>query len=365
MGITRRTVLAASFAGVSGCLGRPPRSPPRIEPPRVGEDVDARFGFVGDVMLGRGVNERWSGGPPAGVWGSMADRLRALDGLVLNLECCVSDRGERRPGRTYHFRADPGWAIPALEAANATCVSLANNHVLDYGPAAFADTLDHLASAGIESAGAGPDIDAAIDPATVDAGGVEIACLAFTGRSPSYGAGPADPGTAFVQMTPSNPRTQKLIDRALERAREADPDLLVASLHWGPNWEIRPSEPQQRLARWLIERGVDVVHGHSAHVVQGVEIYRGRPIIYDAGDFVDDYVVKPDLHNDRSFLFELRIADGRLDALGLVPIEIRRETAHRARSGAAQWLRERMRTLSEPFGTTFEREGDGLRISLD
>jgi poly-gamma-glutamate capsule biosynthesis protein CapA/YwtB (metallophosphatase superfamily) len=326
-------------------------------------EVDARVGFVGDVMFGRGVNERWSDGSPAGVWGSTAARLRALDGLLLNLECCVSERGERRPGLTYYFRADPGWAIPALDAVDAT-VSLANNHVLDYGTVAFEDTLDHLASADIASAGAGRDLAAAIDPATVDANGVEIACLGLTGRSPSYGAGPADPGTAFVTMDSGDPRTRALVDRAVQRAESTDPDLLVASLHWGPNWEVRPSGRQQAFARWLVERGVDVVHGHSAHVVQGIEVYRGRPIVYDAGDFVDDYAVKPDLHNDRSFLFELEITDGRLDALRLVPIEIRRESAHRARPEAARWLRDRMRTLSEPFGTTFDRDGDGLRLTL-
>jgi poly-gamma-glutamate synthesis protein (capsule biosynthesis protein) len=363
MRATRRSLLAASLVPVAGCLGSAPRASSRIEPPQAGEDVDARIGFVGDVMFGRGVNERWSDGPPAGVGGSTAARLRALDGLVLNLECCVSERGERRPGLTYYFRADPGWAVPALDAVDAT-VSLANNHVLDYGPVALEDTLDHLASAGVGNAGAGRDLAGAIDPATVDANGVEVACLGLTDRSPSYGAGPTDPGTAFVAMDSGDPRTRALVDRAVERAESADPDLLVASLHWGPNWEVRPSGRQQAFARWLVERGVDVVHGHSAHVVQGVELYRGRPIVHDAGDFVDDYAVKPDLHNDRSVLFELEVTDGRLDALRLVPIEIRQETAHRARPGAARWLRDRMRTLSDPFGTTFARDGDGLQLAL-
>jgi poly-gamma-glutamate synthesis protein (capsule biosynthesis protein) len=95
-------------------------------------------------------------------------------------------------------------------------------------------------------------------------------------------------------------------------------------------------------------------------------VYDGRPIVYDAGDFVDDYAVKPELHNDRSFLFEAVVADGRLDALRLVPVEIRDLAVEPARPAAAAWLRDRMRRLSEPFGTTVRRanDGPGLRIPL-
>ena len=149
-----------------------------------------------------------------------------------------------------------------------------------------------------------------------------------------------------------------------DAALASEPDLLVASLHWGPNWEVEPSDDQRRTARWLIDHGVDLVHGHSAHVIQGVETYRGRPIVYDAGDFVDDYVVKEGLHNDRSFLFELAVAGGRLDHLRLRPVEIVDERVEPASDEAAAWLRERMRTLSAAFDTTVERAGRGLRVPL-
>ena len=364
-GHTRRAVLAATGLSAAGCLGVVSRPTAPECPATVGGDVDARLGFVGDVMLGRGVDERWADGPPTGVWGTMLDRVRALDGLFCNLECCLSARGSPRPGRTYHFRATPDWAVPALRAGGVTWAGLANNHVLDFGSGAFADTLERLASGGIASAGAGPDLGAALEPSVVEVGGLDVAVVAFTDRSPSYGAGPDEPGTAFVRIDPADPRTRRLVDAALVRARETDPDLLVASLHWGPNWEVRPSRSQRRFARLLVDRGVDLVHGHSAHVVQGVEVYRGRPIVYDAGDFVDDYAVKPGLHNDRSFLFELAVADGELSALRLVPVEIAEEAADRAGEGAARWLRARMRDRSAPFGTPLRRDGDGLWIPLD
>ncbi|WP_436924191.1 CapA family protein [Halosimplex amylolyticum] len=374
MAPTRRAVLAAAAGGVAGAAalgGAVRRRTRRTVPPTVSGDGDARIGFVGDVMLGRNVNDRWSGGAdsqsdadPAGVWGSTLDSLQSLDGLFLNLEGCLSTRGERRPDRTYYFRADPAWAIPALDAAGTAYASLANNHLLDYGPVALGDTVDHLTDAGIAHAGAGNDRAAATEPAVATVGDLDVGVVAFTDQSRSYGAGPGRPGTAWTPLDPRNPVTRERVGGALRQVSRRDPDLVVASLHWGPNWEVRPSGTQRRFARWLVDAGVDVVHGHSAHVIQGVEVYRGRPIVYDAGDYVDDYVIKPDLHNDRSVRVELAIEDGRLDRLHVAPVEIVDERVETAAGDVAAWVRDRMRTLSEAFGTTVERDGRGLSIPL-
>jgi poly-gamma-glutamate synthesis protein (capsule biosynthesis protein) len=126
-----------------------------------------------------------------------------------------------------------------------------------------------------------------------------------------------------------------------------------------------PPEPFREFARWLLDRGVDVVHGHSAHVFQGIEVYRGRPILYDTGDFVDDYAVDPDRRNDRSFLFEVATsATGEPVELRLRPTEIDDCSVRRARDDAAAWSRDRMRALSAPFGTSFERDGPALVVDL-
>jgi len=360
---TRRSLLASSLFGLSGCLGTVEE--PSVEcPPAVDDSETHRIGLAGDVMLGRNVDEMWHDRDPTGIWGPFADRLRSLDGFVLNLECCVSKRGDRTPGRGFYFRADPDWAIPALNRVGVTAAGLANNHVLDYGPTALDDTLDYLTDAGIGAPGAGEDRSAAFEPALVTAGDLDLAVVAATDQAPSYAARPHSPGTAFAPLDPDDPVSRQSMGTALETARESDPDLVVASLHWGPNWETEPSETHQAFARWLVDHGVDVVLGHSAHTIQGIELYRGRPIIYDAGDFVDDYAVKEAYHNDRSFLFELRVEDGALAALDLVPTEIERATVTEADADAASWLRDRVRTLSEPFGTEIERRGDGLRVPL-
>jgi len=362
MAWTRRDVLATvGAAGLSGCVAAPSRSKPG---PLDAGSANARIGFVGDVMLGRRVNDRWVGRDPAGVWGETLERLRALDGLVVNLECCVSDRGERWPDKTYYFRADPAFAVPALGAAGVSVAALANNHVLDFREPALRDTRAHLRDAGIAHAGAGPGVDAALDPAVVDAGGLTVATISFTDRRQSFAATETGAGTAYASLDASDPATRRLVGTALDRAAAHDPDFLVASLHWGPNWETSPDGSQRAFARWLIDRGVDVVHGHSAHVLQGVEVYGGRPIVYDAGDYVDDYSRKEGYRNKRSALFELVVSDGRFEALRIVPIEIENEAATFAEGAAAAWVREAMRDRSTAFGTTVERAGDGLSVPL-
>jgi len=365
MRATRRAVLAGALATSGGCLGWVPGGDPDPAPcPASVEAESTRIGLTGDVMLGRNVNDRWLDGSSGGVWGETLDCLQALSGTILNLECAVSDRGQRQPNRGYYFRADPDWAIPALETAGVAAVSLANNHQLDFGTTALADTRAHLADAGIAHPGAGPDRETAFQPAAVEIGDVRVAVVALTDQAPGYAAVGSEPGTAYTPLSVDQLEARQRLGRTVDAALALDPDLVVASLHWGPNWEVRPSDAQQRTARWLIDRGVDVVHGHSAHVIQGVETYRGRPIVYDAGDYVDDYVIKEGLHNNWSFLFELVVADGRLDGLRLHPVEIVDERVRPAGEEAATWLRERMRSLSAPFDTTVERAGRGLRVPL-
>ncbi len=364
---TRRGLLAAvagvgASAATVGCLDRPTSDRGPLD-----AAGDARLGLVGDVMLGRSVTDHWAGtADPAGVWGSTLPRLRALDGFVLNLECCVSARGDPRD-KTYLFRADPSFAVPALSAADVSVAALANNHVLDFGPAALRDTLDNLQGAGVAHAGAGPSRSAALAPAVVEVGGLTVATLSLTDRYVASAAAGDRPGTAYLPMDPRTPDTRSTVRGALDRVADHDPDLVVASLHWGPNWETAPDDRQQAFARWLVDEGVDVVHGHSAHVLQGVEVYQGRPIVYDAGDFVDDYVDREDVVNKRSALFELVVADGDLRALRAVPTVIEDETAALAESTAATWVRETLRERSTALGTTVERadDGNGVVVPLD
>jgi poly-gamma-glutamate synthesis protein (capsule biosynthesis protein) len=329
--------------------------------------MHSRIGLTGDVMLGRLVDESQSQRPVTAVWGDLLDRLRSLDALFVNLECCLSTRGQpwRRTRRPFHFRADPEWAVPALDRAGVDCCALANNHVLDFEEEALRDTLDHLDDHGIAHAGAGRTRAEAFAPVCVRVDGLDVAFVSVTDNTPEYAATETAPGTAYVEIDVGDEETRAAVERTLNRARERDPDLCVASLHWGPNMVEEPPDSFRAFARWLVDEGVDIVHGHSAHVFQGVEVYRGRPILYDTGDFVDDYAVDRRRRNDRSFLFEVvASATGELSELRLHPTEIYDYAVHEADAEAAAWSRERMFELSAPFGTAFDRDGSGLVVDL-
>ena len=317
-------------------------------------------------MLGRTVNRLQHTRSPEAVWNGMLRRLRRLDAVFINLECAVSRRGEkwRRTYRPFHFRADPFWAVPALRRANVCWASLANNHMLDYGEEALLDTVKHLDEAGIAHSGAGKNRSEARQPAFVTVGDVEFAFVSFTDNTPEYAAEDDAPGVAFIEIDKRSEETRDAVHRALERAKQRDPELLVASLHWGPNMNPEPFKEHVKFARWLIDEGVDVVHGHSAHVFQAVEVYDGKPVMYDCGDFVDDYAVDGELRNDRGFLFELTVDAGEPRELRLVPTMVEDCAVKPADEEASEWSRNRMRVLSENFGTEFESVDGELRLSL-
>jgi poly-gamma-glutamate synthesis protein (capsule biosynthesis protein) len=325
------------------------------------------LGFTGDVMLGRTVDERQRNRPVAAVWGDVLDRLRDLDALFVNLESCLSTRGRpwRRTHRPFHFRADPEWAVPALREAGVAWASLANNHLLDFEAEALVDTLDALDEARIARSGAGRDEREARAPATVDVDGLRAAFVSVTDNTPEYAAGPDAPGVARLELDPDDPDERHVARSMLDRASEADPDLLVASLHWGPNMVEEPFEDHERWGRWLLSEGVDVIHDHSAHVFNAVEAREDGLILYDCGDFVDDYRVDRELRNDRSFLFELTVDDGgSATELRLVPVEIGDWQVRLATGDAARWCRETMVERSRGYGTEFRREGETLVVAL-
>ncbi|WP_436930072.1 CapA family protein [Halosimplex halobium] len=327
-----------------------------------------RIGLTGDVMLGRLVDERYGqpGVAAAKVWGDLHERLRALDGLLVNLECAVSTRGRKwtRTERPFHFRATPDWATDALDAGGVDFACLANNHLLDFEAPALLDTLDHLDAVGIAHAGAGATLAEARAPALVEVGGLDIAVIAATDNTPEYAAGPDSPGVVHLDFDPDDEATREAVASMVADARALDPDLVVASVHGGPNMETEPDEALRAFHRWLAGR-VDLVHGHSAHVVQGVEVVDGTPVLHDCGDFVDDYRVDPELHNDRGFLFVADADESGVTSLRLEPVEIRDRAVYAAEDGAAEWVRERTRERSAAFGTTVERDGEALRVPVE
>ena len=316
--------------------------------------------LAGDVMLGRGVNETLRGVRPEEPWGDVLPLLLSADLRIINLECAVT--GHRRPWsrtpKVFHFRADPV-AVEVLRAARVDACSLANNHTLDFEEEGLLDTLRFLDEAGIRHTGAGRDREEAARPAVLDVSPERVALVAFTDNEPPFAAGPGKPGTNYLPVSMER-EVLGCVEGAVQTAREAGAEIVVFSNHWGPNMVERPPELFRRFARAVVDRGADVYYGHSAHVFQGVEIYRGKPILYDTGDFIDDYAVDPRLRNDRSFLFHVSVEDGELRRLELFPVILPYARVELAGGTEREAILGRMESLSAEMGTTFVRHEERL-----
>lgn len=239
--------------------------------------------LAGDAMLGRRVASAiTSAGAPPLFAADVEDAVRAADFFILNLECCISDRGTPwpAPGKPFFFRAPPR-AAELLARAGVDCVTLANNHALDYGAEALLDTIAHLSAAGIRHAGAGPDVAAARRPALLERKGFRLAVVAAADHPADFAAAGDRPGIAFADL-----RSAAVPEWLFETvaAARAESDAVLFSPHWGPNLTARPPAHVRAAAAEIAPR-VTLVAGHSAHVFHGV----GGNVLFDLGDFVNDY----------------------------------------------------------------------------
>jgi poly-gamma-glutamate synthesis protein (capsule biosynthesis protein) len=316
--------------------------------------------FTGDVMLGRYVNEMLRHITPAELWNDLLLHLAQADLRIVNLECALTTHTTKwtRSEKMFHFRADPE-AVRVLEAANIDACALANNHILDYEERGLRDTLRVLDRAGIRHAGAGADAMDAAAPAMLDADGTRVALLSFTDNQPDFAAAADHPGTNYLEVALDDKTLQRVAD-GIAQARGQGADLVVFSNHWGPNFVERPRAEFRGFARRVIELGADIYYGHSAHICQGIEIHRGKPILYDTGNFIDDYAVHPLLRNDRSCLFKVMFERGSLRRIELLPVSLDVGYVALAHGKEFEAICARMEMLCAEFGTKLVRRDDRL-----
>ncbi len=356
----------------------------------------------GDVMTGRGVDqilarpsepglhEPWAdsaldylelaeraSGPipravaPEYVWGeALAELERAAPDLrLVNLETAVTTSAEWAP-KGINYRMHPA-NVACLTAAGIDGCVLANNHVLDWGAVGLVETLRTLRGAGIATTGAGTTLAEAERPAVLEVAGKGRVLVWSWGSTTSgiprdWRAGPERPGIALLPDLSA--ATARRIAAAARRARRPG-DLVVVSLHWGGNWGYEVPAEQREFARMLIdEQGADLVHGHSSHHPKGLEVHRGRPILYGCGDFLNDYEGIRGHQRYRSelvlaYLPAFDLATRRLTALEMAPFRVRRFRLERAAPDEVRWLRETLDRESRPLGAGVAA-GPGGRLRL-
>ncbi|HTT12129.1 MAG TPA: CapA family protein [Burkholderiaceae bacterium] len=357
--------------------------------------------LAGDVMTGRGVDqilphpseprlyEPWvrsaltyvelaekCNGPIARpvdfsyVWG---DALRPLQRerpavRIVNLETAVTSSNDAWPGKGIHYRMHPANAT-VLNSAAIDCCALANNHVLDWGHAGLRETLQTLHRHDVQTAGAGSDAAAAAAPAVFEVGlrrRVLVYAFGTDDSGVAQGFSATDTRAGVNRLPDLSARTVTAVAQSVHRARRIG-DSVIASIHWGDNWGYAVPAAQRAFAHQLIDAGAaDLVHGHSSHHAKGIEVYRGRLVLYGCGDFLNDYEgiggheeYRPEL---ATMYFPTLGADGRLLDLTLVPLRMRRLRLETATRDEGAWLLAMFNRESAQFDSRFESAPQGRLV---
>jgi len=293
--------------------------------------------FAGDVLLA-GHYETAMRDSSGATFRSLR-RLGGADVTVVNLECPVTMRGTRVP-KPFNFRMNPRF-LSVLTGGGIDIVSIANNHIYDFGPRGLLDTIAYLDSAGVRHAGAGRNFTEAHRPVIDTLKGREVAFLAYYGGGEAPGAGKTTPGVARRDLA--------LVSADIRKLKETDnPPYVVVILHWGTELATRPDRNQVAFAHALINAGADAVVGHHPHVLQGIERYHGGVIAYSLGNFVFG-------GNDRDS-YSTGLLEIRLGSAGtgytFVPVRIDHWRARPAAGADSLNVMSTMRRLSSPFSRT-------------
>lgn len=304
------------------------------------------------------------------VWGSALEELSRVqpDARIINLETSVTRSADCVP-KGINYRMSPE-NIPCIAAAGIDCCVLANNHVLDWGQAGLAETLETLGAANIKAAGAGRDIAEASAPAIIE--------IAGKGRVVVFSFGTKDSGIEWQDAATANRPGVNLLNDLSDRVgagiatqvrKVKQPnDIVVASIHWGSNWGYEIPRAQVEFGRKLVDAaGVDIVHGHSSHHVKAFEVYKGRPLFYGCGDFLTDYEGiggHEEFRDDLVLMYFVGIepTSGKLSQLTLIPLLIKNFRLNRASKRETLWLRDTLNREGRVFGTRVELNEEGTLV---
>ncbi len=305
------------------------------------------------------------------IWGAALQELHRAqpDVRIINLETSITRRGAFVP-KGINYRMSPENAI-CLVPRDFDCCVLANNHVLDWGHTGLIDTLETLERLRIRSAGAGRDLDQACAPASLDIPGkgrvIVFSFASVTSGVPlTWAARPEAAGVALLTEL-SDATVARIADQV--RCVRRPGDVVVLSIHWGPNWGYEIPAEHRRFAHQLIDQAaVSIVHGHSSHHPMAMEVYRNRLILFGCGDFLNDY---EGIGGYEEFLDDLTLmyfagldpTSADLVSLEMVPLQIRRFQLVRASSQDSDSLRRTLDAQSRRFGARVILKPDG-RLAL-
>lgn len=240
----------------------------------------------GDVMLGRSLADGIAANDPTWPFEQILDILRGADIAFVDLEAPLTDRGEPAD-KDFVFRGPPS-AAQGLADAGIDIVTMANNHVFDYGLTGLQDTWATLAGAGVKQTGSGQNETEARSPVILTMNGLRIAFLGYVNTPPDSVSGFVVEDTKATATTPGVAwLSPEVIAEDVARAKK-QADLVVVAFQAGVEYTEAPIDLQIDSAHAAIDAGASVVFGHHPHVLQGIETYNGGVIIYSLGNLVFD-----------------------------------------------------------------------------
>jgi poly-gamma-glutamate synthesis protein (capsule biosynthesis protein) len=317
--------------------------------PSFADDRDVTFCAVGDILLGRGIERVIDRNGMNYPFQRTAAFINSCDVAFGNLESPLSNRGTEA-SKVYTFRGDPAYAS-GLKEAGFDIVSLANNHMLDYGPEALLDTIESLDRNGLSHVGAGINQAEASHARIMRKNGLTIALLAYLDM-PLEGIKYTDdmPGPALAEM-------DRVKGEISELRRKVD--FIVVSFHWGVEFSPTSTVEQKNYARMAIDNGADLVIGHHPHVIQGIENYKDKLIIYSLGNFVFD---QQKLEGRESMIFGCALSGDKVVSPYVIPILITEGQPDFARGEDHRRIAERIKSISVDGNINFTEENNTLHI---
>ena len=345
-----RPVAIASLGPLAAAIDAP------REPLPGNPELSGRLFVVagGDVMMDRRVSELIESEGGKAPLEDVASILKRGDFTILNLETPLSTRGEAG-AKDVTFRGNPD-GIAALVAAGVDAVTLANNHALDYGDVALADTIDLLGENKIAHTGAGANAKKAWAPAIVTTRGKRVAYLGWSYIEPGgFVAGDDSPGIAGAKGDPNE------IAAAIKAAK-TQADFVIVSFHWGVEYTDYPIDGQKELAHTAVDAGADLVASHHPHVIQGIEMYKDRLIAYSLGDFVFDHYSRK---TGEAFILEATIGRTKTISARAIPVYLSEMGKPQVVTGEdADAILDRLKEISDGFGTKMSIANDVATIQV-
>lgn len=317
------------------------------------------FTAVGDIMLGRTVGKRLEkAGSYKYAFSDVESILKQGDIVFANLESplTVSTHGLSKDKKIV-LKGSPD-AMEAIISGGFNLLCLSNNHMLDYYDTGLFDTVSLLDKNGISHSGAGKDIEEAGKPGLIEKNGYKIGLLSYTDMANYiYEGEPRISFAAGIKKAGVIPRDYEVIRQAIAKLR-GSVDLLAVSLHWGIEESFTVTAEQVDFARKLLDDGADMILGHHPHQFQGIEIYKGKPILYSMGNFMFD---QNDPENMETFIIEMNYEGKNLKSLVARPVRIVDKSRAELQTGSpAQSILTREAGLCEKLGSIPEIDGDTL-----